>query len=492
MPAELHTTEIAILAIGVLLFVSVLAGRIGSRYGVPVLVLFIGVGMLAGSEGVGGIAFENYSIAYRVGTIALVLILFDGGLGTPFSVLHAALAPASVLATVGVLMTAGVVGLAAHMFGAGWTQALLLGAIVSSTDATAVFSVLRGSGVHLRERVGALIEVESGLNDPTAVLVTVALVSAAAEHRPIAVAPLMGRVAVQIVIGAAVGVVVALIARAVIARVRAGIIGIYPIVTLSFAFITFGAASLVYGSGFLAVYVAGVVLGNTRLPRALTRAHDFIAWMGQIVMFVVLGLLVFPSRIVAVAPTGLLIAALLAFVARPIAVAACLFPFGFSLREIVLVGWVGLRGAVPIILSVIPVLARVAGAERLFDVVFFVVLVSAVLQGSTARWLTGRLGLGTATSPRTDVVLEMESTQALGAEILSLYIDAASPMRGRRLSAITFPERSSVMLVVRGESLLAPKGDAELMKGDHVFVFCARESEIAVRELFAGPHGGLA
>jgi potassium/hydrogen antiporter len=491
MPLELHTTEIAILAIGVLLLASVLAGRIASRSGVPVLVLFLAVGMLAGSEGVGRIFFEDYSLAYRVGSIALVLILFDGGLGTPVSVLRSALGPASALATVGVLLTAGAVGVAAHAFGSSWTEALLLGAIVSSTDAAAVFSVLRGGGVHLRPRVGALIEVESGLNDPMAVILTMALVSAAAEHRAVAVVPLVGRVALQLGIGAAIGVAVALVARELMARVRLRILGVHPIVTLSFALITFGAAALAHGSGFLAVYVAGVTLGNAQLPNApaLRRAHDFVAWTGQIVMFVVLGLLVFPSRLVAVAPTGLVLAALLAFVARPVAVAVCLLPFGFSLREIVLVGWVGLRGAVPIILAVIPVLAHVTGAARLFDIVFFVVLVSALLQGTTARWLTGKLALHTSTPPAPEAALQIESTQALGEEILSLYVDRASPMRGKRLRDVSFPDRSSVMLVVRGSSLLAPRGSTELMEGDHVFVFCPRESEATVREQFGAPLG---
>lgn len=485
MPHELHSTEIALLAFGVMLFASVIASRLSRRSGVPVLVLFLGLGMLAGSEGIGGLAFENYSLTYLVGTVALVLILFDGGLRTPVSVVRTAIAPASVLATVGVLVTAAIVGFGAHALGLPWSEALLLGAIVSSTDAAAVFSVLRGGGVHLEERVGALVEVESGLNDPMAALLTIALVSASTAQGSVEVLPLIASVAVQLLIGAVVGAAIGAAGRWMVSNVRVRVGGLYPVVTLAFAFTTYGAASLAHGSGFLAVYVAGVAIGNARMPSgaALLRVHDFIAWAGQIVMFVVLGLLVFPSRVLSVAPMGLGIAAILVFVARPLAVALCLAPFGFRAKEIVLVGWVGLRGAVPIILAVIPVLGGVEGAERLFDVVFFVVVVSAVLQGGSAKRVTEWLGLSTAMAPRPEALLEIISARPLHEEIVESFVDARSPLLGKRLSEITFPPQSTVMLVVRGDSLVAPKGTTQLLLGDHFFVLCPHDREEDVRRL---------
>jgi len=486
MPTELHRTEALLLAAGLLLLAGAFAGRIANRTGFPVLVLFLAVGMLAGSEGLGGIAFEDYTTAYRVGTVALVVILFDGGLRTPLSVVRLGIAPASALATLGVLVTAAIVGAVAHALGLSWHEGWLLGAIVSSTDAAAVFSVLRGGGVHLKERVGAVVELESGLNDPMAVLLTVALVTASAEGGDPHPAALAGSVVVQLAIGLAAGAAIGIGAGALLSRARLRVGGLYPVLALSLAFIAYGVASLASGSGFLAVYVAGVALGDARLParHALLRAHDFIAWTGQIVMFVALGLLVFPSRVLAVAPAGLVVAAALAFVARPLAVLVCLAPFGFRAREIALVGWVGLRGAVPIILAVIPVLARVPGAETIFDVVFFVVLVSAILQGSTTLWLTERLALATKTPPRPVTLVDIESARPLDDDLLSFFIAEPSAVCGVRLADIPFPEGSFVMLIVRADELVAPKGDVVLEEGDHVFVFCRRGEAPFARLLF--------
>jgi cell volume regulation protein A len=488
MPPLLYTTEVALLGLGLLLLASVLLGGISSRSGVPVLVLFLGLGMLAGSQGIGHIAFADYGLSYEIGTAALVLILFDGGLRTPLRVTRSAAGPAATLATFGAAMTAGIVGAAAHLLGFSWTQGLLLGAIVASTDAAAVFSVLRSGGIGLNERIAAIVELESGLNDPTGLLLTTALVSVAAAERPVGLGSLLLQMGGQLAIGFVVGVAMGLAARELLSRIRLRVGALYPVLTMSLAFLTYGCASLAYGSGFLAVYAAGLVVGNARLPRrsSLLRAHDFMAWAGQIVMFVVLGLLVSPSRIAAAAPTAVVIAVFLAFLARPLAVAACLEPFGFHLREIVLVGWVGLRGAVPIVLAIIPVLGGIPGADMIFDTVFFVVLVSALAQGGTTRWLTQRLKLAADVTPRPAALVEIESSWAVDDEILSFFIASASAVCGARLADIPFPESSFVMLIVRGEALVAPRGDTVLAEGDHVFVFCPREDVPTVRLLFGG------
>jgi cell volume regulation protein A len=486
VPAELRATELMLLATGVLLLAGVLAGGLSRRAGVPVLVVFLAVGMLAGSEGIGGIQLENYALTYRIGTTALVLILFDGGLRTPIHVVRSAGPPAAVLATVGVVLTAGITGVVAHALGFPWRPALLLGAIVSPTDAAAVFSMLRGGGVVLKERVGALVELESGLNDPTSVLLSLVLMGAAAHHGTVDFGALSLHVAWQLVIGTAIGAAIGFGARALLVRMVVHTAGLYAAFVLSCALVAYGVASLMEGSGFLATYVAGILVGNSRLPNrsSLLRIYDFIAWLGQIVMFVVLGLLSFPSRVWAIAPKGLVLAGVLAFVARPLAVAVCIAPFRFRPREILLVGWVGLRGAVPIVLATMPVLAHLPGGEKIFDEVFFVVLGSALVQGSTASKLAEWLGLAARSPPAQEALVEIEATRVLDEEVLSFFISPASAVCGARIADIPFPERSSAMLVVRGGELIAPKGDTVLQNGDHVFVFCGRDDAGLVTLLF--------
>lgn len=278
--AELHATAVVLLAAGVLIAVAALFSRASGRIGLPVALGFLLVGMLAGNEGIGGIVFEDHAVTLRVGTTALALILFDGGLHTPIGALRQALPAASVLATVGVAGTAALVAVVAHLLGFDWTQAFLLGAVVSSTDAAAVFSVLRVSGVQLRRRVGMVLELESGLNDPMAVLLTLALTGAAAG-RPIGWGDaLLGGVR-ELAVGALGGVAIGWIGRVLLSRARLAAVGLYPVVTIALALIAFSAPTLLHGSGFLAVYVAGVVLGNARLPYhgGLSRVHDAVAWL---------------------------------------------------------------------------------------------------------------------------------------------------------------------------------------------------------------------
>lgn len=483
---ELRTTDVALLAAGVLLLGAVVAGRLSRRSGIPVLVLFLGLGMLAGSEGIGGIAFDDYALSYRIGSAALALILLDGGLRTPMSVVRTALAPAAILATVGVLVTAVAVGVGAHVLGWSWSHGLLLGAIVSPTDAAAVFSVLRSSRVRLNERLAAVVELESGLNDPMAVLLTVGAVSSLADHRPLPVPWLLLGSAEQLAMGAGIGAAVALASKYALRAFRPRLAGLYPVFTISLGLAAYGAASLAHGSGLLAVYIAGVILGNGWLPSRslLLRTHDFVAWTGQIVMFVALGLLVFPSNLLAVAKTSLSLALLLALVARPLGVVVCLAPFRFQPRELVLVGWLGLRGAVPIILAVIPVLGGVEHAELIFDVVFFVVLVSTLVQGSTVRWVTSALQLGIEVPPTPPALVDIESAYPYAGEIVSFFIRAPSAVCGARLADVPLPEAASVMLIVRAEALVAPRGDTVIHEGDHVFVFCRREDSAFVHLLF--------
>lgn len=488
MPAEPLTTATLLLTTGLLLGLAALFSRASARAGLPVFLLFLAVGMLAGSEGVGGIEFEGYGLSFRLGTLALALILFDGGLNTPVEALRQGLRPAAVLATAGVAATAGLVALGAWLLGFPWPAAFLVGAVVSSTDAAAVFSVLRGSGIQLRRRLATLLELESGLNDPMAVVLTLVLTEAIATGSDPGLS-LFLEIPLQLAVGGGVGLAAGLASRRLLRASRLPASGLYPVLTLGLALLTFGAATVLHGSGFLAVYLAGMVLGNRELPyrAGLLSFHHAAAWCGQVTMFLVLGLLVFPSRLLEVAGTGLALGLFLSFVARPLAVFLCLAPFRLPWRETAFVGWTGLRGAVPIILAIFPVLAGVEGAKPLFDVVFFVVVVSALVPGGTVGWAARRLGLTEDRPPAPRAALEMSSVQPLDGDVLSFYVDPALPVAHAALADIPFPPKSAAMLVVRGTELIAPRGATVLLPGDHVHVFCRREDRPFVELLFGQP-----
>jgi cell volume regulation protein A len=483
--AEPLPTAITLLATGVLLAVSVLASRTSGRLGVPFVLLFLLVGVLAGSEGIGRIPFEDYRLTFRVGTVALVLILFDAGMNTSLASIRRILVPASVLATVGVAGTAAVTALGARWLGFTWPEALLLGAIVSSTDAAAVFSILRGAGIRIRPHVAHLLELESGVNDPMAVILTLAVTGALVSGEASALRILSDTV-VQFAVGAVGGLAIGHGGRWLLAKVRLAAAGLYPVLTLAIAFVAFGAPTLMWGSGFIAVYFAAVVLGGAELPyvAGLRRVHDAMAWFSQVAMFLLLGLLAFPSRLASVAGPGLALALFLVFVARPLVIAALLAPFRLPLREVAFVCWVGIRGAVPIMLATFPVFAGVAGASRVFDLVFFVVVVSAALQGTTVRWLARRLGLEVPGPPPPRAMLEILSTQRLAGEVMSFYVEAASAVAGSRISELPIPEGSAVMLIVRGRELVAARGRTVLEPGDHVYVFTPPGEKPFVQLLF--------
>ncbi|HEU4628617.1 MAG TPA: potassium/proton antiporter [Gemmatimonadaceae bacterium] len=489
LTSEPLPTAVTLAIFGLLLVVSVLFSRATERVSIPVAAIFLAIGMLAGSEGLGGIAFEDYGLAYRLGTVALVLILFDGGFNTPISAVRRVAAPAAVLATVGVVGTAALLAVGAHALGFPWPAAMLLGAVVSSTDAAAVFAVLRGSGLQLQRRVGATLEIESGANDPMAVILTTVVTRTLVEPGAGLGWSVLLTVLTQVVVGGALGVAIGYGGRLLLARVRLAASGLYAVLLVGLAFLAFAVPTLLAGSGFLAVYIAAIVLGNGALPykAGLLRVHDALAWLSQVTMFLVMGLLVFPTRLLQVAPVGLLVAAFLTLVARPLVVWLCLLPFRYPAREVAYICWVGLRGAVPIILAAYPVLAGAPGAERIFDTVFFVVVTSAFLPGATVAWLARRLGLESTEPPAPLAVLEIESAQPLNGELVSFYIDEALAVAGARLADLPFPRGTSVTLIVRGGELLAPRGDTVLQPGDHAYVFSRPEEKPLVQLMFGRP-----
>jgi len=486
---EPEATALLLLTCGLLLAISVLFSRASQRFGVPIALLFLGVGMLAGSEGLGGIEFSNYQFAFRIGVLALALILFDGGLNTPLTAVRRAAGPAGVLATIGVAGTATLVAVGAHFLGLGWPEALLLGAVVSSTDAAAVFAVLRGSGLQLKRRVGVTLEVESGINDPVAVILTTVLTQNLLTPGAATGWRIPVEILVQMAVGTAVGAGVGYGGRQLLSRLALSAGGLYPVMTLALGLVAFGLATLIHGSGFLAVYLAGLLLGNGPLPyrAGLLRVHDALAWLSQVGMFLILGLLVFPSRVMEVAPVGLAIAVLLGFVVRPLVVWLCLLPFRYPGREVLYIGWVGLRGAVPIVLATFPVLAGVPGAERLFDLVFFIVVVNAVVQGGSVGWLTRKLGLQSKEPPAPQAVLAIESRQPLQGELMSFYIDEALVVTGVPVADLPLPDGAAVALIIRGNALVPPLPGTALQAGDHVHVIARPADRPFIQLMFGRP-----
>ncbi|WP_069805264.1 potassium/proton antiporter [Thermogemmatispora onikobensis] len=386
--------ESALLIASLLLLLSVLAWKIAGKLGIPALLLFLGLGMLAGSDGPGGIYFDDAQLAQAVGIVALVLILFAGGLETRWSAVRPALGGALLLSTLGVLLSALVVALfAVWLLHASPLEGLLLGALISATDAAAVFSVLAARNLRLSGQLLPLLELESGTNDPMAVFLTLGLIRLLSEPEtsPLSVLLLFVQ---QMGIGLALGLVIGRLAVWLIVRLHLDVEGLYRVLTIALALFTYAVTALLGGSGFLAVYLVGLLLGNSRVEgiERIGRFHDSLAWLMQIAMFLILGLLVFPSRLPAVALAGMLITLVSVLVARPLAVLLALLPLRrMPLREKLFVAWVGLRGAVPIVLATFPLLAGLPRAELLFDLVFFVVLASVLLQGTTvplvARWL---------------------------------------------------------------------------------------------------------
>jgi potassium/hydrogen antiporter len=387
-------TESALLLFGVLLLTTVLAGSLSSRFGLPALIGFLGLGMLAGVDGPGGIAFSNFSFAQSVGTVSLVFILFSGGLDTAWQDVRRIAAPALMLATFGVLISAGTVaGAAMLLLDASPLEAALLGAIIASTDAAAVFAILRSTGLDLHGDVPALIEVESGSNDPMAIFLVGAVLMfiTTSGATPFALVP---EFAVQMVMGGVVGLAVGFAMPWLLKRggYRQG--GLAFVISIATALIAFGAAQIFLGNGFLAVYLAGLVAGNQTYAakRIVSTFQDGMAWLGQVAMFLTLGLLVTPSELGPAVMPGLVITVVLLFVARPISVFLCLAPFRrFGWRSKLFVSWAGLRGAVPIVLATFPIVAGVPGAFAIFNIVFFVVLLSSVIQGPTINWLAQKL-----------------------------------------------------------------------------------------------------
>lgn len=456
--------SVILLVTGFLVLASILASRISDKLGVPALLVFLGIGMLAGSDGPGGIHFDNAEVANLVGTIALAFILFSGGLDTNWRIIRPVLARGIVLSTLGVAVTAGLVGLFAWAaLGFSIRTGLLLGAIISSTDAAAVFSVLRGRGVGLKGQLKPLLELESGSNDPMAVFLTLSMTQILTEP-DFQWAGLVPGFFLNMLGGAVIGLAAGKLTSLLLNRLRLDYEGLYPVMSMSIVLLTFGIAEYLRCNGFLAVYLCGIMLNSADFTyrRYVVKFHDGLAWLMQIVMFLVLGLLVFPAQLLSVAWKALLVALFLMLVARPIAIAMGLWGSAFPWRERALVAWTGLRGAVPIVLATYPLIAGYENSALVFNVVFFTVLTSVLVQGTflmpIARWL--RVDEPLASRPRFSLEIE-RSGQAQG-ETREIEVLPNMAAVGRTIADLDIPPDVLILLIGRGDGYVVPRGQTRI------------------------------
>jgi cell volume regulation protein A len=482
-----------ILAAGALLAGGLVASLLAGRLRVPSLVLFLGIGMLVGSDALGWITFDDYRLARTIGVISLALILFEGGLTSGLLHLRPVLGAAAALATVGTAITALIVGVsAAGLFGLSVKEGLLLGAIVSATDGAAIFALLRDST--LSRKLAQTLEGESGLNDPVAVVLVLAFIDALTKP-----GYGLGDVTLLLVrelgIGFLVGVVVGYVGAYALRGARLATAGLYPVASLTVAALAYGGADALHGSGFLAVYLAGLMIGSATIPaeRTVVSFHQGLGYLAQVAMFLTLGLLDSPSQLPSVAVKGTALALVLVLLARPVAVAVTTLPFAYNWRERALLAWAGLRGAVPVVLATFPVIAHVPHSLQFFNIVFFAVLLSTVLQGSTFEPLARWLGLTTTEPALPRPLSESGTIRRLGAEVLEYTIVPGDAVAGARVRDLGLPRDAVVSVVVRDERAIPPRGSTQLRAGDELHLLIGEESAHLVRDLLsrwqAGPIG---
>ncbi len=475
------TPENILLIGSILLLASVFTSKTSARFGIPTLVLFIGVGMLAGSEGLGGIQFYDPKLAQILGVIALNFILFSGGLDTKYESIKPVLWRGVSLSTIGVLFTAFTVGLFVH-FVTDFTflEGLLLGSIVSSTDAAAVFSILRSKNIGLKGYIRPTLELESGSNDPFAFGLTITLTTLIVSGDSPGPA-LVVHFLKEIIFGAVIGLLLGRIVLFVLNKITLDIEGLYPVFLMAFVFFTFSITDLLGGNGFLAVYIAGLVLGNNNFihKKSIIRFYDGQAWLMQIIMFLTLGLLVSPSHILPVMGLGILISLILIFVARPIGVFVSLSFFKkIHNREKLFISWVGLRGAVPIVFATYPLIANVEKSHVIFNLVFFISTISVLLQGTTLPIVAKWLRVIVPQNVKRKFALDLELSESPDSEMIEILLPDSSPAIGNSVVNLDFPKKAFIVMIQRNGKYIRPGGSTVIEKGDKLLILASNTEVI--------------
>ncbi|MGE5682925.1 MAG: potassium/proton antiporter [Bacillota bacterium] len=479
--------EYYLLISSILILISIIIAKFSHNLGIPTLLLFIGVGMLAGSDGIGGIEFDDPNIAQTVGVIALIFILFAGGLGTNWNSVRPVLWDALSLSTIGVHLTALIVGLLAHLvLDLSLMECFLIGAIISSTDAAAVFAVLGAKNVSLKNRLKPLLELESGSNDPMAVFLTLGLIQLNINPGT-SLIDLIKLFVLQMGLGALLGFSLGKLFNLLINYLRIPYEGVYSVFLLAFASLIYSITALLNGSGFLAVYIAGIIIGNHEFvyKKALTRFFDSLAWLSQICVFLILGLLVFPSQLIKVTAAGLLLSFFLIVIARPVSVFLSMIISKYGWREKLFISWVGLRGAVPIILATFPFMYRVPNAGYFFSLIFFIVLTSALLQGWTLNQAARLLKVDTPARKMPSSPIEFSSVDGINAELVDFYVFEKSKNVGRSIVELGLPHDSLIVLINRNENYIVPSGGTIVEQGDILLTMVSKDNLQRVKEIFA-------
>ncbi len=472
-PTIFSNAELVLLIISVILFFSIFAGKAGYRFGLPALLIFLGVGMLFGSDGL-GIQFSNPYIAQFIGMLALTIILFSGGMDTKISDVKPIAPQGVILATIGVLATTFLTGgfiyylssVVAGQYGFTFPESLLMAAVMSSTDSASVFSILRSKGIYLKEKLRPTLELESGSNDPMAYMLTllmIAYIQTGGMNLGEAVLTLV----IQLVWGAAAGFLLGKLTVWIINKINIDNESMYPILLLAAAFFTFAATTLLKGNGYLAVYIAGLVVGNSKIihKKSISTFFDGFTWLWQIVMFLTLGLLVNPHELLSVAVLGLIVGVFMIIFARPISVFLCLIPFkNFSFKGKLYISWVGLRGAVPIIFATYPLTAGIAGASVIFNVVFFITILSLIIQGTTVTSAAKLLGM--VDEPERKDVFGIELPEGIKSAMSEIEITSSVLKHGNKLMELTLPDHTLAVMVMREGRYFIPKGNTVLKEGD--------------------------
>jgi potassium/hydrogen antiporter len=479
-----------ILVAGTMLAAGLLASLLAVHVRVPALVLFLGLGMIVGSDVTGWIYFDDYELARSIGIVALGLILFEGGLAAGFREIRAVLRPAISLALVGTILTAVIAGLvAAWLFDFSVLEGLLLGSILAATDGAAIFSILRGST--LRRRLARTLEGEAGLNDPVAVLLVLGFIDWI-DKPGYGVFDMLGLFASQFAIGGVLGLVVGWLGAEGLKRVRLASSGLYPVASLTAAALAYGAADSIGGSGFLAVYITGLVFGSAAIParRTIAAFHEGLAWIAQLALFFTLGLLIFPRQLGDIALEGSVLALVLVLVARPAAAFLSTLAERFSAAERIALGWGGLRGAVPVVLATFPVIEGIPRSVEFFNIVFFAVVLSTVLQGMTFEPLARRLGVTTNEPALPRPLAESGTIRGLGAEVVEYPVAGGDAIVGLAVRDLELPREALVNVIVRGDEAIPPRGSTRIAAGDRLHVLVRREASDQFPELLERWRGG--